>query len=89
VNTLIYNVCFVFLYPYLKRSSGLTNVTFPTRGRDFVDTFPLSMVSRVFYEPHSLFNSSHGFEISRNIFSFQDTCNLIYDRFCCINDSIR
>jgi hypothetical protein len=37
------------------------------------------MVNRVFYKPHSLFDSSHGFEISRNLFYFQDPCNLIHD----------
>jgi hypothetical protein len=79
VHTLISNVCFMFLNPYLKSSFGLTNVTFPTRARDFVDTFPQSMVNRVFYRPHSLFDSSHGIERSHNLFSFQDPCNLIRD----------
>jgi hypothetical protein len=69
----------MFLDPYLKRLSGLTNVTFPTRARDFVDTFPLSIINKVFYEPHSLFYSSHGFERIRNLFSFQYPCNLIRD----------
>jgi hypothetical protein len=37
------------------------------------------MVNRVFYEPHSLFDSSHGFERNCNLFYFQDPCNIIHD----------
>jgi hypothetical protein len=69
----------MFLNLYLKQLSSLTNLTFSTRTRDLVDAFPLTMVSRVFYQPHSLSHSNQGFEGSHNLFYFQYLCDIICD----------